>query len=150
MSTTIEEELQKEQDLESHQDENGKVKLPKKADRKKVVIVSLVSIFFLFIVLTSIISPGGSKKKVSNEQSTKSNITLLEDSLNLLKNRQNDIMITEPQISNLAGLEEMKMSQNKILNEQSEIMSRLQKLENLRNESLKKIEDQFRQICNEV
>jgi type IV secretory pathway VirB10-like protein len=136
MSTTIEEELQKEQDLESHQDENGKVKLPKKADRKKVVIVSLVSIFFLFIVLTSIISPGGSKKKVSNEQSTKSNITLLEDSLNLLKNRQNDIMITEPQISNLAGLEEMKMSQNKILNEQSEIMSRLQKLENLRNESL--------------
>ena len=82
MSTTIEEELQKEQDLESHQDENGKVKLPKKADRKKVVIVSLVSIFFLFIVLTSIISPGGSKKKVSNEQSTKSNITLLEDSLN--------------------------------------------------------------------
>lgn len=136
MSTTIEEELQKEQDLESHQDENGKVKLPKKADRKKVVIVSLVSIFFLFIVLTSIISPGGSKKKVSNEQSTKSNITLLEDSLNLLKNRQNDIMITEPQISNLAGLEEMKMSQNKILNEQLEIMSRLQKLENLRNESL--------------
>ena len=46
MSTTIEEELQKEQDLESHQDENGKVKLPKRPIEKGGYCFFGIDIFF--------------------------------------------------------------------------------------------------------
>lgn len=136
MSTTIEEELRKEQDELENNVENSDVQLSeeKKSNRKVLIIFSLVSVVFLFLVLTSIF-PSGGKKKASIDQRDVNTTTLLEDSLKLLKNRQNDVLVTEPQMSNLAGLEEMKMSQNKILQDQAEILSRLQRLESIKNES---------------
>lgn len=134
---TIEEELQKEQDLEKNT-VSGEVQSTedKKPDKKKLIIFSVITVIFLFLVISSLMPSGGNKKKVTdNNIREKNNVALLEDSIKLLRNRQNDITITEPQMSNLAGLEEMKMSQNRIINDQAEILARLQSLESRKNES---------------